>query len=83
MKDVIIRGGENIPSVTVENALYADKRVIEAAAVAVPDERLGELVAAVVFVKPEDREQVTEDSLIALARTRFVILDTCVNDIYK
>ncbi|KAJ7703176.1 hypothetical protein B0H17DRAFT_92476 [Mycena rosella] len=70
LKDVIIRGGENIDSVSVENALYSDSRVMEAAAVAVPDERLGELVAAVVFVNPEFRGQVTEGSLIALARTK-------------
>ncbi|KAJ6625626.1 hypothetical protein B0H10DRAFT_2313378 [Mycena sp. CBHHK59/15] len=70
LKDLIIRGGENIDSVSVENALYSDARVMEAAAVAVPDERLGELVAAVVYVKPQFRGQVTEDSLIALARTR-------------
>ncbi|KAG5636318.1 hypothetical protein H0H81_008432 [Sphagnurus paluster] len=46
IKDIIIRGGENIDSVSVENALYRDPRVLEAAAVGVPDERLGELVAA-------------------------------------
>ncbi|KAJ6586943.1 hypothetical protein DFH09DRAFT_1142040 [Mycena vulgaris] len=70
LKDVIMRGGENIDSVSVENALYSDNRVMEAAAVAVPDERLGELVAAVVFVDPKFRGQVTEASLIALAKTR-------------
>ncbi|KAJ7770225.1 hypothetical protein DFH07DRAFT_270077 [Mycena maculata] len=70
LKDVIIRGGENIDSVTVENALYSDSRVMEAAAVAVPDERLGELVAAVIFVNPQFRGQVTEENLIALAKTK-------------
>ncbi|KAJ7045536.1 hypothetical protein C8F04DRAFT_438255 [Mycena alexandri] len=70
LKDVIIRGGENIDSVSVENALYSDHRVMEAAAVAVPDERLGELVAAVVYIDPQFCGQVTEASLIALAKTR-------------
>ncbi|KAJ7170536.1 hypothetical protein C8R43DRAFT_979746 [Mycena crocata] len=70
LKDVIVRGGENIDSVSVENALYSDSRVMEAAAVAVPDERLGELVAAVVFVKPEYHGQVTEHSLVALAKAK-------------
>ncbi|KAJ7056303.1 hypothetical protein C8F01DRAFT_1221005 [Mycena amicta] len=51
IKDIIIRGGENIDSTTVENALFTDE-VLEVAAVGVPDERLGELVAAVVVVKP-------------------------------
>ncbi|KAJ7497314.1 hypothetical protein FB451DRAFT_1210942 [Mycena latifolia] len=70
LKDLILRGGENIDSVSIENALYSDSRVMEAAAVGVPDERLGELVAAVVFVNPEFSGQVTEESLIALAKTR-------------
>ncbi|KAF5316893.1 hypothetical protein D9611_003957 [Ephemerocybe angulata] len=70
IKDIIIRGGENIDSVSVENALYADPRVHEAAAVGVPDERLGELVAAVVSVKPAYRASVTEGTLIASVRAR-------------
>ncbi|KAF9012884.1 acetyl-CoA synthetase-like protein [Hymenopellis radicata] len=68
IKDIIIRGGENVASVAVENALYADPRVFQAAAVGVPDQRLGELVAAVVSVKPAFRGQVTEESLLRLTR---------------
>ncbi|ESK97065.1 long-chain-fatty-acid-- ligase [Moniliophthora roreri MCA 2997] len=63
-KDIIIRGGENIASIAVENALYLDPRVMEAGAVGVPDTRLGELVAAVVSIKPAFRGAVTESSLI-------------------
>ncbi|KAF9475541.1 acetyl-CoA synthetase-like protein [Pholiota conissans] len=70
LKDVIIRGGENIDSVTVENALYADPRILEAAAVGVPDERLGELVAVIVSVRSEYEGQVTESTLIEQARNR-------------
>ncbi|PPQ63866.1 hypothetical protein CVT24_009492 [Panaeolus cyanescens] len=70
MKDIIIRGGENIDSVTVENVLYSDDRILEAAAVGVPDPRLGELVAAVVSIKPPYHGQVTEAQLIALAAKR-------------
>ncbi|KAF7352822.1 2-succinylbenzoate--CoA ligase [Mycena venus] len=69
IKDIIIRGGENIDSSTVENALFSDG-IMEVAAVAVPDEKLGELVAAVVSLKPEYRGKITEQALIALARTR-------------
>jgi len=69
IKDIIIRGGENIDSTTVENALFTEG-VLEVAAVAVPDERLGELVSAVVTVKPKYRDKVTEQSLKALASTR-------------
>ncbi|KAL1679201.1 hypothetical protein EV122DRAFT_210448, partial [Schizophyllum commune] len=50
-KDMIIRGGENIDCTSIENSLYAEPGVLEAAAVGVPDERLGELPVAVVSVK--------------------------------
>jgi non-ribosomal peptide synthetase component E (peptide arylation enzyme) len=49
VKDLIIRGGENVASTTVENALCEDDRVIEAAAVPIPCPHLGERVAAVVY----------------------------------
>ncbi len=42
-KDIIIRGGENIPIVEVENLLYTHPDVIDCAVVAMPDDRLGEL----------------------------------------
>jgi len=70
LKDIIIRGGENVDSVTVENALYADPRVLEVAAVGVPDERLGELVVALVSVRPDYTGQVTEAMLLTQARNR-------------
>lgn len=44
LKDVIIRGGENIAGGAVENAIYKDERVLHCAAVGVPDPKLGELV---------------------------------------
>ncbi|KAJ4483404.1 long-chain-fatty-acid-CoA ligase [Lentinula aciculospora] len=71
IKDIIIRGGENIASpnfLLVENSLYEDARVREAAAVGVPDRRLGELVAAVVSVKAQYSGKVTESSLIESVR---------------
>ncbi|KAF9463754.1 hypothetical protein BDZ94DRAFT_588309 [Collybia nuda] len=66
-KDIIIRGGENVDSVTVENALYAEPAVLEAAAVGIPDLRLGELVAAVVTLKASFHGKLTEKDLIATA----------------
>jgi cyclohexanecarboxylate-CoA ligase len=51
-KDVIIRGGENIPVVYVENALYEDPRIEAVAVVGVPDPRLQERAAACVVLKP-------------------------------
>ncbi len=50
-KDVIIRGGENIPVVEIEALLYRHPAVALAAVVAYPDERLGERACAVVVPK--------------------------------
>jgi long-chain acyl-CoA synthetase len=47
-KDIIIRGGENISCQEVEAALYACPGVAEACVFGLPDERLGELVGAVI-----------------------------------
>lgn len=51
-KDIIIRGGENISAVEVEGAIYAHPSVAEASVFGLPDERLGEIVGAVVYPKP-------------------------------
>jgi acyl-CoA synthetase (AMP-forming)/AMP-acid ligase II len=67
-KDIIIRGGENIHSTTVENALYEHPEIIDAAVVSVPDHRLGELVAAV--VKLESGSKLTEQDIIAFTKTK-------------
>jgi cyclohexanecarboxylate-CoA ligase len=48
IKDVIIRGGENISAAEVEAALEAHPLVTQAVAVGYPDERLGQRVCAVV-----------------------------------
>ncbi|NEW95806.1 cyclohexanecarboxylate-CoA ligase [Rhodopseudomonas sp. BR0G17] len=50
-KDVIIRGGENIPVVEIEALLYKHPAVAQVAIVAYPDERLGERACAVVVPK--------------------------------
>jgi cyclohexanecarboxylate-CoA ligase len=51
-KDVIIRGGENIPVVEVEGALYRMPEVADAAVVAMPDPRLQERACAYVCLRP-------------------------------
>jgi acyl-CoA synthetase (AMP-forming)/AMP-acid ligase II len=48
LKDIIIRGGENISAQEVEAACYAHEQVAEASVFGVPDERLGEVPAAVI-----------------------------------
>lgn len=62
-KDVIIRGGENIPVVEIENLLYAHGALVQVAIVALPDERLGERACAVVVTKPG--ESFTFDDMIS------------------
>ena len=52
-KDIIIRGGENIPVVEVEELLYRHPGVADCAIVAMPDERLGERACAFVTLRPE------------------------------
>lgn len=52
LKDVVIRGGENIYSVEVEAALLTHDAVLEAAVVAVPHPSLGEVPGAVVCIRP-------------------------------
>src|SRR5262249_17909164 len=52
-KDVIIRGGENIPVAEVENLIYRHPNVAECAVVAMPDERLGERGCAFVTTKAD------------------------------
>jgi long-chain acyl-CoA synthetase len=48
LKDTVIRGGENVYCIEVENVLLAHPFVLEVAVLAVPDEALGERVGAVV-----------------------------------
>ncbi|MBV9905474.1 MAG: acyl--CoA ligase, partial [Alphaproteobacteria bacterium] len=51
-KDMLIRGGENIYCIEVENVLYDHPAVMDAALVAVPHKQLGEEPGAVVHLKP-------------------------------
>ncbi len=51
-KDVIITGGENIFPVEIEDFLHEHPAINDAAVIGLPDERLGEIVAAIIQVKP-------------------------------
>ncbi|MEQ8515568.1 MAG: AMP-binding protein, partial [Chromatocurvus sp.] len=50
-KEIIIRGGENISCVEVENAIYRHPAVLEVAVFGLPDERLGESVGAAIVLQ--------------------------------
>jgi cyclohexanecarboxylate-CoA ligase len=52
-KDIIIRGGENVPVVEIETLIYQHPDVLDVAVVGYPDERLGERACAVVVCRPE------------------------------
>jgi long-chain acyl-CoA synthetase len=62
-KDMLIRGGENIYCIEVENALYDHPAVMDAAVVGIPHRTLGEEPGAVVTLKPG--AHATEDELRA------------------
>tara|TARA_R110002110_G_scaffold362241_1_gene572014 strand:- start:77675 stop:79378 length:1704 start_codon:yes stop_codon:yes gene_type:complete len=51
IKEIIIRGGENISCIEVEAAIYAHPEVSEAAVFGLPDERLGEAVGAAIVLR--------------------------------
>jgi acyl-CoA synthetase (AMP-forming)/AMP-acid ligase II len=75
-KDMIIRGGENIYSIEVENVLFAHPAVIDAALVGIPHRTLGEEPAAVVHLAPG--AQASEEELKAWVRERLAIFKTPV-----
>jgi fatty-acyl-CoA synthase len=59
-KDLIISGGENIPSLEIELALYRHPDILECAVIPVPDEKWGEVPCALIVTrsgKPIDLEQ--------------------------
>ncbi len=62
LKDLIIRGGENISCLEVENRAYAHPNVAEVSVFSVPDEVLGERVGMVIYPKsgPIDAAEVRE-----------------------
>jgi len=69
LKDLIIRGGENIAPAEIEICLLAHPSVFEAAVVGLPDVRMGEVVAAVVRVRGKEPDDLREQ-LIAHVRER-------------
>jgi fatty-acyl-CoA synthase len=67
-KDIIISGGENISTIEIERVLYQHPSVLEAAVIAIPDEKWGEVPKAFVTLKPD--AETTADELIAFSRER-------------
>jgi cyclohexanecarboxylate-CoA ligase len=67
-KDIVIRGGENIPVVEVENLLHGHPQVRDVAVVGMPDPRLGERACA--FVVLEEGATMTLDEAVAFLLDR-------------
>ncbi len=68
IKDLIIRAGENVSPLAIENTLMSHPAIAEVAAVGIPDERVGEKVK--VFAVLRDGNQATEQELKELCRKK-------------
>lgn len=66
-KDLIISGGENISSTEVEGVLYKHPDVMEAAVIAIPDEKWGEVPKAIIVLQPD--ANVTQEDIINFCRS--------------
>jgi acyl-CoA synthetase (AMP-forming)/AMP-acid ligase II len=80
-KDLIISGGENIYPVEVEEVLIRHEKIHDAAVIGIPDERLGEIVAAIIEVKAgvalgsDEIDAFCEQRLPRYKRPRRIIFD--------
>ena len=68
IKDMIIRGGENIYPREIEERLFGHPQIVDVAVVGIPDEKWGEQVAA--FVRLESGSTVSGDELNGFVRER-------------
>jgi acyl-CoA synthetase (AMP-forming)/AMP-acid ligase II len=68
-KDVVISGGENIYPVEIEEVLQSHPKVYDVGVIGIPDERLGEIAAAVIDPKPG--ETLTEAEINAFCEQNF------------
>ncbi|MBL6751378.1 MAG: AMP-binding protein [Nevskia sp.] len=68
LKEMIIRGGENLFPVEIENALLEHPAVIETAVVGLPDDKYGEIVACFMRLQPGQRP--SREELVAFCRER-------------
>jgi long-chain acyl-CoA synthetase len=77
---MLIRGGENIYCIVVENCLYDHPAVMDAALVGIPHKTLGEEPAAVVTLKPG--AEATEDELRAFVAERLAAFKVPVKIVF-
>ena len=70
-KDVIISGGENIYPVQIEDFLRSNDAIKDVAVIGLPDQRLGEIAAAVIEVKPDHSLSEEEVNAFCMALPRY------------
>ena len=68
VKDIVIRGGENIACPEVEGAIYEHDDILEACVFGIPDERLGEVLCAAIYLR--EKSTLTIDELQSFLSTR-------------
>ena len=68
MKDMVTSGGENIFPVEIEDALMDNPKIDDVACIGYPDERLVEVVLAIVQLK--EGESMTEEEVIEFAKSK-------------
>jgi acyl-CoA synthetase (AMP-forming)/AMP-acid ligase II len=79
-KDVIISGGENIYPVQIEDFLRGHQAIKDVAVIGIPDQRLGEIAAAIIELKPDyasTEEEINEfcKALPRYKRPRKIVFD--------
>jgi len=68
LKDMIIRGGQNISPEEIENLVLGLPKIKDAAAIGVPDDRLGEKTC--VYVVPKEGEGITIEEIVDFLKTK-------------
>ncbi len=70
LKDMVIRGGENIYPTEIENFLHNHPKIEDVYVVGVPDKRMGEELCA--CIKLVANEEMTEDELKTYCKNKVV-----------
>lgn len=70
IKELIIRGGENISPAEIENALLSDRRIRDCLAVGIPDEHWGEVVCACVVAEGLSEQEIQKIAAEKLERSK-------------
>ena len=77
VKDIVIRGGENIACPEVEGAIYEHEDVLEACVFGIPDERLGEILCAAIYLREDSKLSI--DGLQSFLSTKLAAFKIPVN----